>query len=140
MKKGFTLIELLAVIAIVAILVTLIGSNFMKLIGNTDSYENENVYKYLNEAACVYIDSNDKSPLISLQTCTFGDIKYNCHRFSSSYLYDAGYIDENAGLLKSYSIAKIKNFQLVVYWKDHEKICCVQQNQGVTATGKGACQ
>lgn len=120
MKKGFTLIEIILVIAIIGAASVLIGSNFFGLIGSADEYENENLYKYLNEAACVYIDSKDRNS--NYDTCY--NSKSNCV-VSSKDLYNDGYIDENAGLLKNYSEDEIKSYTIKVTWYYNEKKCCV---------------
>lgn len=120
MKKGFTLIEIILVIAIIGAASVLIGSNFFGLIGSADEYEKENLYKYLNEAACVYVDSKDSG--LKDNSCYGSD--YGCD-ISSEDLYGAGYIDENAGLLKNYSQDEIKSYTIKVTWDDSEKNCCV---------------
>lgn len=120
MKKGFTLIEIILVIAIVGAASVLIGSNFFGLIGSADEYENKNLYKYLNEAACVYIDSKDSN--LKSDSC-YGTLS-GCE-VSSEYLYNAGYIDENVGLLKKYDVNDIKSYTIKVTWKNNEKKCCV---------------
>lgn len=120
MKKGFTLIEVIVVIAIVGALSVLIGTNFFGLIGSADEYEKKNLYNYLNEAACVYIDSRDRAS--KYDACY--NSKSNCS-VKAEDLYDKGFIDENAGLLKSYTVADIKAYTIKVTWIDNEKKCCV---------------
>lgn len=136
MKNGFTLIETIVVIAILGAVSVLIGTNFFGLIGSADEYEKENLYKYLNEAACIYANSNNNP---NKATCT----KSGC-QITSLSLYDAGYIDENAGLLKSYTDDEIKSYTIQVKVDTNkERTCCVDYStlSGVTtnATGKGAC-
>ncbi len=126
MKKGFTLIEMLVVVAILATASVLIGTNFFGLIGNADEYEKENLYKYLNEAACVYVDSNDYKDKAgkTIDGTVYPDCNDECY-LKSAWLYFDGYIDENAGLLKSYTEEEIKNYEIKVTWNEGEKKCCV---------------
>lgn len=134
MSKGFTLVELLVVIAIVGGISVLVGVNFMKLIGNTDQYEKENLYKYLNEAACVYVDSKDSNLTADSYYKTEDGVNVG-----SDDLYQKGYIDENSGLLKKYSIDDIKKYEIQVKWNSGEKKCCVSKFNGAIVSGKGAC-
>lgn len=121
MKKGFTLVEVILVIAILGFASVLIGSNFFGLIGSADEYEKENLYKYLNEAACVYVDSKDSGLKEASCRTDAGGCTVN-----SSDLYDAGFIDENAGLLKSYTVDEIKSYTIKVNWINNEKKCCIK--------------
>lgn len=120
MNKGFTLVEVIVVIAIIGAVSVLIGTNFLGLIGSADKYENKNLYKYLNEAACVYVDRNDS--LLKENDC-YGT-STGCE-ISFEELYDAGYVDENIGLLREYSFDELKNYKIKAYWEDSEKKCCV---------------
>ena len=126
MKKGFTLVEMILVIGILATVSVLIGTNFFGLIGSADEYEKKNLYKYLNEAACVYVDSKDYK---NKEGKTIAGIEYpNCNSecdLSSGWLYSDGYIDENAGLLKSYTVDEIKSYTIKVTRINYEKKCCV---------------
>lgn len=134
MKSGFTLVEVIVVIAIIGAVSVLIGSNFFGLIGSADEYEKENLYKYLNEAACVYVDSKESG--LKEDSCYGSDD--GC-TISSENLYDDGYIDENAGLLKSYSEEEIKSYTIKVSWNNNEKKCCVDTFGENDVTGEGAC-
>ena len=122
MKKGFTLIEVIVVIAIVGAVSVLIGTNFFGLIGSADEYEKENLYKYLNEAACVYIDSRNRAS--KYDACYTS--KSDC-RVKAEDLYSSGFIDENAGLLREYSKSDIEKYTIKVYWESNEKKCCVEE-------------
>ena len=117
MKNGFTLIETIVVIAILGAVSVLIGTNFFGLIGSADEYENENLYKLLNEAACVYANSKDKKTACS-SGCTIGYTE----------LSSAGYVDENMGLLKSYSYDVLKGYEVLVKVNSttKERTCCIK--------------
>ena len=149
MKNGFTLIETIVVIAILGAVSVLIGTNFFGLIGSADEYEKENLYKYLNEAACVYVNSNSfkenkgNTVIIDGTSETYPDCSSNCDLKSKFLVYD-GYIDENAGLLRTYSEDEIKSYTIKVNVDTNkERTCCVDYStlSGVTtdAKGKGAC-
>lgn len=120
MKNGFTLVEVIVVIAIIGVVSVLIGTNFFGLIGSADDYENENLYKYLNEATCVYIDSEESN--FKSDAC-YGS-ETGC-LVSSALLYEKGYVDENTGLLREYTKSEIEDYTVKVYWKSNEKRCCV---------------
>ena len=122
MKKGFTLIETIVVIAILGAVSVLIGTNFFGLIGSADEYEKENLYKYLNEAACVFVDSKE-STIVKNDTCRSS---VNGCEVTSSDLYAKGFIDENAGLLRTYSDAEIKSYTIKITWINKEKKCCIK--------------
>lgn len=131
-NKGFTLIELIVVIGIVAALAVLIGSNFYKLTGKTKDYENENVYKYLNEATCVFIGSKDYKESEDKVICGSS----NC--IKASTLQAKGYIDAQQGLLKNQALG---GYLIKFKINSGEKICCVYSNIDTNnpVSGKGAC-
>ena len=141
MKKGFTLVEMIVVIAILATVSVLIGTNFFGLIGSANEYEYENLYKYLNEAACVYVDSKDFKKSHSTD---YEDCKDGCDNLKSEWLVSDGYIDDQAYLLNKEVTNNIDTYTIRVTRDDGEKKCCVlnYKNESeviVAASGEGAC-
>lgn len=136
MKNGFTLVELIVVIAIIGVVSVLIGSNFLGLIGDADKYEKVNLYKYLNEAACGYIDSKDRDA--KYDDCYSGKSICNIEVID---LYNAGFIDENIGLLNNYKIEDLDEIIIKASWVNQEKKCCVyKEDDGNVVNGvEGAC-
>lgn len=145
MKKGFTLVEMIVVIAILATVSVLIGTNFFGLIGSANEYEYENLYKYLNEAACVYVDSKDyaKKAGKKIDGVDYPNCTGNCD-LSSSWILQDGYIDDQAYLLNKEVTNNIDNYTIRVTRDDGEKKCCVlnyinESGVIVAASGEGAC-
>ena len=92
-KKGFTLVELIVVIAIVATASVLLATNFTKLTGKQDDFEDKVVAKNIAEAAYVYYKNE------AGDSCITG-----------AMLINNGYIAPKAGLLKDYTEADLKKF------------------------------
>lgn len=113
-KNGFTLIELIAVIGIVAVTAVILGTNFMKLIGNVSNYEDEVIAKGVAEAAFVFFDSVDN------------DEKIKC--ITADKLIDNGYISSEQGLLKKYKAEDIKEFSAKVEEIEGEKKVTIYKN------------
>lgn len=114
-KNGFTLIELIAVIGIVAVTAVILGTNFMKLIGNVSNYEDEVIAKGVAEAAFIYYDSKDNDEKINF--CITAD-----------RLIDIGYISSEQGLLKKYKAEDIKEFSAKVDEIEGEKKVTIYKN------------
>lgn len=103
-RKGFTLIELIVVIGIVAATTVILGTNFVKLIGNVGTYEDEVIAKGVAEAAFVFFDSVDN---VSGTSC-----------ITANMLINNGYISSKQGLLKKYTVAEIEAFSALIYFED----------------------
>lgn len=136
MKKGFTLIETIVVIAILGAVSVLIGTNFFGLIGSADEYEKENLYKYLNEAACVYVDSKDFK---ENRDDAYNDCQDGCDDLKSEWLVQDGYIDDQAYLLNEEVTNNIDKYIIKVTRINAEKKCCVKSYNGTSVSGEGAC-
>ena len=106
-KNGFTLIELILVIGIVASVAVILGTNFMNLIGNVGTYEDEVIAKGIAEAAFVYYESKDNLG------------KVNC--ITAEMLIADGYISSEQGLLRDYDEEDIKVFSAKVSYVGNQE-------------------
>ncbi|MBQ9833808.1 MAG: prepilin-type N-terminal cleavage/methylation domain-containing protein [Bacilli bacterium] len=115
-NKGFTLIELIAVIAIVAAVSVLLGTNFLKLTGNVDAYEDKVIAKGIAEAAYIYYgspsDTDGQDPV------------------SAYDLIKAGFISSDQGLLKDYGLSDLIRFCAEVKIENYEKKVIVKKSTG----------
>ena len=59
-KKGFTLVEILMVITIISIIVLMASFSISKLTNMRDKYKDEEMKALVEEAACIYIDLDDR--------------------------------------------------------------------------------
>ncbi|MBQ4583784.1 MAG: hypothetical protein IJA94_02730 [Bacilli bacterium] len=102
------------VIGIVAATAVILGTNFVKLIGNVDTYEDEVVAKGIAEAAYIYYESKANT---SAASCITGRM-----------LIDSGFISSEQGLLKKYDATEIKKFSAKVEYVTYEKKATVYKN------------
>ena len=119
-RNGFTLIELIVVIGIVAAAAVILGTNFMNLIGNVGSYEDETIAKGIAEAAYVYYDSIDN---VGKKSC-----------ITAEMLMASGYISSQQGLLKDYNEEDLKGFSAYVNYVSGEKLVKVYKSNNCSGT------
>jgi prepilin-type N-terminal cleavage/methylation domain-containing protein len=108
-NKGFTLVELLVVIALLALSVGFIATNFNAINGTSEQIEERSIAKGIAEAAYVLIDNekdnkNGANPLIYTGYC------YD----AKGYLLDIGYIPEDQGLLNKCDQNCMKGYHFIV--------------------------
>lgn len=88
-RNGFTFIELLTVIALIAVVGTIVSINLVSSFNETKERACTNFVKEIEDAACVYIGLANKKI-----TCT----RSSCPDFSINYLVEAGLINSEKNM------------------------------------------
>ena len=107
-KKGFTLAELLAVIAVLAIVITIAASGVVYIINKSRKSANEEDMASLKEAAIIYVQDNE----INNETCI------KASTLMAEGLYDDKEEYEQKSVKVSYNSTD-HEYDAVVYDKDN---------------------
>lgn len=116
-KKGFTLIELIVVISIMVAIGLVIATNMSALFSKSEEETYINFKKKIEDAACIYIERNDKKDL--KQSCRVSSCNIKTKDLIESGLLEANLKDPNTGKM----VKDSNKYEVVIKWEDYEKKC-----------------
>lgn len=138
-NKGFTLVEIIAVIALLAIVTTIVAVNMTGVNTNTEDIEIKRFQDKITSAGCQYIDkalinSDDRLNLSSSTNCAINNslkTRDSCKNNSSgcyvclNILIQDGFIDKDTiepvsnKRLSELSTSEINKYKVLIKWKSY---------------------
>jgi prepilin-type N-terminal cleavage/methylation domain-containing protein len=113
-NKGYTLIELITTITLLVIVGLVISNNIIGLFSNQDEKELEELTNKIQDAACMYVETNwDSTKRVN---CKYNN---NCS-ITIDDLVSAGYLEEK---LTNPETDEVISGSVDVRWNDNVKTC-----------------